>query len=113
MSPAWKPLPKLTEKVGVVSPVILSVDEVPVSLAEIKSGAPEVGEIVTVKVLVVVTFPSLTEMVIVLVPVLPAVGVMASEFWAFAGALVPVAPVPPVRTRPVLGIRLVLLLIMV
>jgi hypothetical protein len=52
-------------------------------------------------------------MVTVLEPVRFAVGVIASEFWALAGAVEPVAPVPPVRTSPELGIRLVLLLVMV
>ena len=106
-------MPRVTAKVGVVSDVRLSVLDEPVSLAGTRSGAPTSGETVTVNVLVVVMEPSLTATVTVVLPVRSAVGVMAREFAAFAGAVEPVAPVPPVRTSPELGIRFVLLLVIV
>ena len=103
----------LTAKVGVVSEVRLSVEEVPVSLAAIRSGAPTIGETVTEKVDAVVTIPSNTEIVIVVVPVLPATAVIARLFAAFAGTVVPFAPVPPVRTNPEFATSAVLLLVIV
>ena len=112
-SPACTPALSATEKVGVLSDVALSVLDDPESLAGIRSGAPTVAATVTRKVVLVLTEPSLTVMVMMDVPVRPATGVMAREFCAFAGALGPVAPVPGVRTRPLLGISAVLLEVMV
>jgi hypothetical protein len=103
----------LIAKVGVVSEVRLFVEEVPVSLAAIRSGAPTIGETVTEKVDVVVMAPSNTEMVMMVVPVLPVTAVIARLFAAFAAPVVEVEPVPPVRTNPEFATRAVLLLVIV
>ena len=103
----------LTAKVGVVSEVRLSVVELPVSLAAIRSGAPTIGETVTEKVDVVVMAPSNTEMVIVVVPVLPVTAVIARLFAAFAGATVAPVTAPGVRTNPEFATSAVLLLVIV